>query len=134
MPATTMIIIQPGADMATFETRSVELPEGEAWDTVKDNPFGRPSKLYTALIQIVLPILREAREDAAIERMRVLYEGEYRDMFVDDEGRNLDLPRNELATKIYRNNWLTSHPEMDPGSMPVIHGVAILFTDRPVWT
>lgn len=119
MPATTMIIIQPGADLATFETRSVDLPEGECWKE---------------LVRIVVPILRVGREDASLERMQVLYDGQYRDMFIDEQGGQFELPRNELATKIYRHNWLTKHPETDPRNMPAIHGVAILFTDRRVWT
>ena len=43
-----------------------------------------------------------------------------------------NLPRNEKATAIYRNNWLTQHPNTDPEMMAFIVGPAVVFSDR-VW-
>lgn len=54
------------------------------------------------------------------------------DMFVDEDGFTKNLPRNEKATAIYRNNWLTQHPNTDPEMMAFIVGPAVVFSDR-VW-
>jgi hypothetical protein len=54
------------------------------------------------------------------------------DMFVNEDGHLLHLPRNVIATRIYRRNWLLRHPGTDPESIPFIVGPAILF-DRRVW-
>jgi hypothetical protein len=53
-------------------------------------------------------------------------------MFVDEMGLPKNLPRNEKATEIYRNNWLTQHPGADPDSLPHIAGTAVIFSRR-VW-
>jgi hypothetical protein len=68
-----------------------------------------------------------------LEHVAVLVEGHRRDMFVDEEGIRKKLPRNETATRIYRNNWLTQHPSVDRESLPCIVGPAVLF-DRIIWT
>ena len=54
------------------------------------------------------------------------------DMFVDEDGLTKRLPRNKKATAIYRNNWLTQHPNTDPESMACIVGPAVVFSAR-VW-
>lgn len=87
-----------------------------------------PQPGYRALKAIVEPLI----DGAALEHVTVLHEGERRDMFVDECGSLNGLPRNEEATAIYRNNWLTQHPEEDPESLPAIYGPAVLFSRR-VW-
>lgn len=58
----------------------------------------------------------------------------YRDMFVNENGHILGMPRNELATVIYRNNVLAhSAPgQFNAEELPWIAGPAVLFRDR-VW-
>jgi hypothetical protein len=75
---------------------------------------------------------------APLEHVTVLHGGKRADMFVSELGSlkltaRPPLPRNEAATAIYRNNWMTRHPGTDPETLPPIHGTAILF-DRIVWT
>lgn len=67
-----------------------------------------------------------------LEHVTVLHGGRAADMFVDEEGLIKGLPRNEAATKIYRNNWLTKHPKTDPETISFIAGNAVLF-ERRVW-
>jgi hypothetical protein len=72
-----------------------------------------------------------------LEHVRVLDPAadEYRDMFVDELGHmRLEgaKPRNDAATAIYRNNWLT-HEGGEPDDLPWIAGDAIVF-DRIVWS
>jgi hypothetical protein len=59
---------------------------------------------------------------------------DYRDMFVDELGllRNPRPPRNEMATGLYRANWLRVHPQDDPESLPIVAGVAVVF-ERVIW-
>lgn len=66
------------------------------------------------------------------EVMAPYFPNAYTDMFVDEDGFTKNLPRNEKATAIYRNNWLTHHPNTDPESMACIAGPAVVFSDR-VW-
>jgi hypothetical protein len=72
-----------------------------------------------------------------LEHVRVLdpEAGEYRDMFVDELGHiraGGPKPRNEVATAIYRHNWL-KHEGGEPEDLPWIAGTAIVF-DRIVWS
>lgn len=67
-----------------------------------------------------------------LERVAVLHEGKQMDMFVDEMGQGKGLRRNDAATAIYRNNWLTQHPGTDPESLPDVVGPAVLF-HRRVW-
>ena len=59
---------------------------------------------------------------------------DYRDMFVDELGLLRDPPaeRNEMATALYRANWLRVHPQDAPESLPFIAGVAVVF-ERVIW-
>lgn len=98
-------------------TRTMEVVD---WD---DNPG------YDRLKLLIDPLL----SGAWLEHVTVLYNGQRRDMFVDENGHGKDLPYNDEATKIYRNNWLTQHPDVDPDSMPYIVGTAVLFPDCIVW-
>lgn len=84
---------------------------------------------YDAISALVRPLL----DGQPLEHVFVLHNGARRDLFVDEEGAMNGLPRNEAATAIYRNNWLTRHPGTDPETIPAIYGVAILFPDRIIW-
>lgn len=86
-----------------------------------------PEPGYHALKAIINPLL-----DGELEHVTVLHEDERRDMFVDENGVLKELPRNEAATAIYRNNWLTQHPDAAPEDLSAIYGTAVLFSRR-VW-
>lgn len=73
-----------------------------------------------------------------IELVHVLHEGQRRQMIVNEEGRLLDLERNERATDIYWNaarargvdltiGFQSINPK--PDTPPYIHGPAILLVD-----
>jgi hypothetical protein len=71
-----------------------------------------------------------------LEHVRVLDPAadDYRDMFVDETGHvraEGPKPRNEMATALYRNNWLV-HEGGEPEDLPWIAGDAVLI-DRIVW-
>lgn len=96
-----------------------------------DWPPAPDLKLIHALID---PILGEGEP---LEHVTVLHDGERRDMFVSEFGHmaltwRAPLPINDRATVIYRHNWLTQHPGVDPETLPNIAGTAILFA-RWVW-
>lgn len=91
---------------------------------------------YGVIKALVEPLLGEKEP---MEHVAVLHNGDRRDMFVSEYGHmkltwRAPLPINDVATKIYRHNWLTQHPEADPDDLPNIAGTAVLFTDRVVWT
>ena len=109
---TIIQIFRPGQPV---EKRSVEF-KGD-----------KPS--YANLKAVIKPLL----DGAGLEHVAVLWNGGRRDMFVDECGQLKGLPRNDEATKVYRNNWLTQHPKTDPEAMPWIAGPAILFDDV-VWS
>ena len=82
-------------------------------------------------------IVSPALDGEPLERVRVLVDDRYTDMFVSELGhRELTtrppLPINADATRIYRANWLKQHPDDDPDSLPAIAGTALLFDSR-VW-
>jgi hypothetical protein len=58
--------------------------------------------------------------------------GAWTDMFIDDLSALRQLPRNDAATKIYRNGFLSKRPDDDPEKLPYIAGPAVVFL-RPVW-
>ncbi|MBX8803290.1 hypothetical protein HBA92_21425 [Ochrobactrum sp. MR28] len=72
--------------------------------------------------------------DEPFERVNVLYQGQYRDMFVGEtstiNGRHI---RNIRATDIYRNNALQNGWESSDSNLPYICGPAVLFPDYQVW-
>jgi len=96
------------------DERTVELP---------------PKPSYRQLCQLLDPLFQRRH----FEHVTVLYEGRRADMFVDERGRLDDLPFNEAATAIYRNNWLTQYPGTNPDSLHWIAGLAVLF-EKIVWT
>lgn len=85
---------------------------------------------FRAIAALIRPIL----DGADPEHVAVLYQGKRRDMFVDEIGLVKGLPRNNIATAIYRNNWLTRHPGTEPESLNFIAGTAVLFPDRIIWS
>lgn len=102
---TTLTIMRPGEP---DELRVFDLAEEPGYD-----------KLRT----ILTPLL----DGGELEHVTVLHDGQRADMFVTK-----DLPFNCRATVIYRNNWLTHHPDADPNDLPPILGPAVLFS-RQVW-
>lgn len=83
---------------------------------------------YFQLKAIIEPVIG----NNYFEHVAVLHKGERTDMFVDENGLLKGMPRNERATAIYRNNWLTQHPGTEPETLPWIVGPALLFSRR-VW-
>lgn len=86
--------------------------------------------IYDELRRLVEPHLGGAR----LMRVRVLCPmlGEWTDMFVDEMGALRRLPRNDAATRIYRNGFLSKRPDDDPEKLPYIAGKAVVFL-RPIW-
>lgn len=85
----------------------------------------RPS--LDELRRIVEPYLDGQR----MEHVAVLWQGQRCSMFVGDHSASSRI-RNVEATAVYRNNWLTQHPETDPEELPAVSGPAVLF-NRNVW-
>jgi hypothetical protein len=96
--------------------------------SVELNPDGTP--VFELLRSHIMTALEPAED---YEHVNVFWQGEYRDMFVDETGALKGLPRNDKATTIYLNNMRTHDPEnpalIDP---PAIYGPAVLF-DTKVW-
>lgn len=115
---TTYLVIDPAG---TTTTRAVEWPEFIVTDAIKG---------------LVEPLLGEGEP---LEHVSVRYNGKRRDMFVSELGAATlttrgPLPVNVAATTIYRTAWMLRYPDSDPGDLPTIRGVAVLFPDREVWT
>lgn len=116
-----------------MKTRILIMRPNQPHETVEHDLPRDPG--YDRLKVLLGPILGEGRW---LERVAVLadFDGgtdfKPSDMFVDEDGHDAGLPRNEAATVIYRRNWLIQHPSTDPETMPHIVGTAILF-DRRVW-
>jgi hypothetical protein len=99
--------------------------------TVADHEILMERKpLYEDLRSLVEPHLGGAR----LMHVRVLcpHLGQWTDMFVDEMGALRRLPRNDAATKIYRNGHLSRRPDDDPETLPYIAGTAVVFL-RPIW-
>lgn len=97
--------------------------------TVTDHEIDWPrSPGYDKIKALLTPILNRA----PLEHISVLHDGKARDMFVAEEGLLKNLRRNEKATAIYRNAWLTQYPKAEPEDLNFIVGPAILF-DRRIW-
>lgn len=104
---------------------TVYLPDGSERVVETDLP---PRPNLHQLKEVMAPYF----PNAYTEHVNVLVGSCYTDMFVDEDGLTKNLPRNEKATAIYRNNWLTQHPNTNPESMACIVGPAVVFSDR-VW-
>lgn len=106
-------------------TYTVIKPDGTQTDGEVDWPK-EPG--YTKIAALVRPLL----DGAELEHVNVLFQNTPHDMFVDEEGLNKGLKRNEKATAIYRRYWTGIHPDRDPESISYIAGTAIIF-HRRVW-
>ena len=51
-------------------------------------------------------------------------------MFADDLATVKELPRNERATALYREQYLSKHPKVDPETLPHTAGTAMLFEEQ----
>ena len=80
---------------------------------------------YDQLSSIISPIL----EGAFMEHVFVIHNGEYTDMFVDEQGALKELPINKRASEIYNENMRIHTGYVGCGC---IFGKAVLF-DRRVW-
>lgn len=114
---TPYAIYRPGH--ASPEQHEIDWPESPGYDRLKT---------------LIEPLI----DGEPLEHVTVLHDGKRRDMFVSELGQlqmatRGPLPRNDAATVIYRNNWITQHPKADPETLPWIAGTAILF-ERIVWT
>lgn len=98
----------------TEEQRTVDLPSIPDYEQIK---------------AVVEPIIGAG---VYFERINVLHDGRYTDMFVDEEGLLKGLPRNEKATAIYRANWLAQRPGTPPEAIAFTVGTAVLFSRR-IW-
>lgn len=107
-------------------TYTIILPDGQRTEHTIDLPK-EPG--YDRLAKIVYPVLGKGRD---LERVNVFHDGKYTDMFVDDSGLLDELPRNEVATAIYRANVLKHEPGASAEGLPHIAGPAVLFSRR-VW-
>lgn len=93
-----------------------------------------PDPGFARLRQVIEPLL----DGGLMEHVTVLYDGRRHDMFVDEIGSTnwkpgYPLPLNELASAIYRANWLAQNPKDNPSDLPGVHGPAVLF-HRIVWS
>jgi hypothetical protein len=111
--------------MPTFDYRVFPVDDSAVKTGTIEWP-GEPG--FDAINKLVQPLIGGGH----IEHVSVLHEGKPRDMFVDEEGLIKGFERNERATRIYRTNWLTRHPDCDPETLNFIAGPAVLFTKR-VW-
>ena len=79
------------------------------------------------LKQIIDPLV-----EGNLEHITVLTsDNEIRDMFINEMSAGI-LPRNDLATRFYRNNHLKRYPETPPEDLSAIYGNAVVFSRR-VW-
>lgn len=93
-----------------------------------------PEEPTLALIRaLVEPLVGGDLEHVIILKPGTEARPEPADMFVNENGHALGLPRNDAATRLYRAAWLNHHPETDPESLSFIVGPAIVF-NRRVWT
>lgn len=112
------------------ETRgTVQLPDPHTeWSPT-------PSKASKERWRLVREIITDViGGDADPEHVTVWANDQYLDMFVDEQGVNKKLPMNNIATTIYRANYLAHEPDPGPADqLPYIAGNAVLFLEK-VWT
>lgn len=104
---------------------TVYLPDGSERVVETDLP---PRPTLDQIKKVLEPIFG----NNYTEHVSVLVDGQCTDMFVDEDGLTKRLPRNEKATVIYRNNWLTQRPNTDPELLAFIVGPAVVFSQR-IW-
>jgi hypothetical protein len=102
----------------------------EAGTFVEHEILMEKKPLYDDLRNLVEPHLGGSR----LMHVRVLCPllGAWTDMFIDEMGALRRRPRNDPATKIYRNGFLSKRPDDDPETLPYIAGPAVVFL-RPIW-
>lgn len=83
---------------------------------------------HAAVREIVEPHLQGRMERVRV-RDPILGDA---DMFVDEMAHLKQLPRNEMATKLYRERYLAEQPDADPRRLPHIAGNAVVF-HRPIF-
>lgn len=83
---------------------------------------------FHILNKVILPHL----DHQFFEHVSVLHNGQRLDMFVDEMGAMKPLPRNEVATTIYRTASRVRYPSKPAEMFPAIYGPAVLFLRR-VW-
>lgn len=72
-------------------------------------------------------VARQYLDGGSAIRGEVIINGRVYGMYIDALCHLKDLPRNELATALYRAEYLAEHPEIGPESLPFIAGPAVLF-------
>lgn len=86
-----------------------------------------PAPTFEMIKKLVEPLV-----DGYLEHVRVWHHGAYCSMFVDENGFAKNKARNDVATEIYRENWLKHHPGRDAEWLPHIVGDCVLF-GRVLW-
>lgn len=119
--------------LALVETRII-YPGGDVEESHVSLPETSSPRRYPMLRDYVEPLV-----GGPMEHVRVWWafygkgSPAYLDMFVNENGRLVYLPRNERATAIYRNNVLRHQKPAPPAeALPWICGTAVLFS-RKVW-
>lgn len=107
---------------------TIIMPDG----TVMEDQFRFDKKppSYKSLQTLLGPFV-----EGYIEHVNVFYNGEYRDMFVNETGMRDGLEINPKATEIYLENIKTHANEFyeKEKQRTHIHGVAVLFPEEKVW-
>ena len=101
-----------------------------------------PGEMTTRLIDYPVPVRPEFEwfktflepyfKNAHFEHVNVLFDGRHTDMFVDEIGLLRGLPINPQATEIYRADAIARYPKINPNSLPIIVGPAVVFAKK-VW-
>jgi hypothetical protein len=107
---TLLTILRVGAPP---ELKEVDLPERPHFEIIRE---------------AIAPLI----DCSHIEHVSVLHDGRRADMFCDEDFHEKRLPRNDVATAIYRNATLTRQPDIAPETLPEICGTAILSAHR-IW-
>ena len=109
---TTYRVIKETGTFADHETLIEEKPVYDELRTLVEPHLGGARLMH---VRVLCPLL-----DA------------WTDMFIDEMGALKRLPRNDAATRIYRNGFLSKRPDDDPEKLPYVAGSAVVFL-RPLW-
>lgn len=88
------------------------------------HPYG-----VQAVTSVVSPLLG----GSDVDHVPVVYNGAWRDLFVDPMAEIRGMDRNEMATAVYQNYLLSKFPDTDIDTAPAIYGSAVLFCQDKVW-
>jgi hypothetical protein len=83
------------------------------------------------LIEAVQPLLGIPTESVGHEY--VWFREGASSMFFDMHGQQRELPRNVAATDLLRRGHQFLHPAVDPETLPIIHGNAVLIVNEIQW-